>query len=521
MRFYLLTFAVVLYTALSAQQSGLHTELELGPELENLNKRGPENIYDTLGRIGDSYYYVCQRMEGLSSFFKPTIRAVSADLSADRVLVLPEKYGKADFAANRVTRIEDDFYAFGSVYDKKSKEQWLVVYTVDGATLELVGEGRVLRRLPRQEVGREGRYAVSQANASGMVVVSYESRTANSGGRQDRIYEVLDARQQLLYTHIVPTREGSNERIIAHAELDPAGNLYLIGYEQPANERRSDPNDRHRYIYAVTQGGNQTTEREITPELGSAADPLLWIDQGNTLSLTGILYDRAGSGALGIYLHRFDRETLLPVFTMEQRITATEENWLRPAAAQEETATFARDYLAQGGIWHLLQTADGGGYLHLETYGRRDITSPSGRALDIHTFSDQLILRFGSTGEIAWVRPVPHRMDWNVFTSFTSAGTFAATQADTLLLIFHSSREQMGHIDSRPRTKKNFAKGNVVLRCLKIGPDNTVAEGLIDVFDDTRYGYGVSAANYDPHTRTMYALTGRSYNRKYARVVVP
>lgn len=293
---------------------------------------------------------------------------------------------------------------------------------------QVTGSEILLADLPVDEKFRRRQFDLEYSSDSSTLLL-YNQLPPKRGGQEEFTLRVFDDQFQLLWSRdvILPYRDrGFN---VVSYQVDPEGNVFLLGRQQAENNGKKLPPVFT--LFSYTGDGREEIEYKITLD---------------DIDIHSLGFKIAGNGDVvcgGLYAPKGKKES--------QGICHIRINPLTREAYKVDLAPFSIDFLAETKqvtgleafrLKDLTLRSDGGIVLVAEQYYRQRaaVATPNGYDRgDAVVYNDILVANLAPDGTYSWLRNIPKRQE-----TFDDHGSFSsfvqATVKDRFYFLFNDNR---------------------------------------------------------------------------------
>jgi hypothetical protein len=293
---------------------------------------------------------------------------------------------------------------------------------------QVTGSEILLADLPAEEKFRRRQFDLEYSSDSSTLLL-YNQLPPKREGPEEFTLRVFDDQFQLLWSRDVALPYRDRDFHVISYQVDPAGNVFLLGRQQAVDGKQKLPPVFT--LFSYTSDGREEIEYKIILE-GINIHTLDFKIAGNGDVVCGGMYATAGKkeseGICHIRINPLTRE-----------------------AYQVDLAPFDTNFLLSIGaaaglegyrLRELTLRSDGGIVLVAEQYYQRRTQIPMPRGYDqgeAFVYNDIVVANLGPDGTYSWLRSIPKRQetfdDQGIFSSFVQA-----TVKDRFYFLYNDNR---------------------------------------------------------------------------------
>ncbi|PSR12903.1 MAG: hypothetical protein DA408_12280 [Bacteroidetes bacterium] len=286
-----------------------------------------------------------------------------------------------------------------------------------GPTGQVIGDERLVAELPANEKFRRRQFDLEYSRDTAFILL-YNQLPPEKDGPEKFTLRVFDQQFQLRWSRDVVLPYNDRSFGILSYQVDPQGNVYVLGRQQTAGNRGATA---ARYILlAYTNDGREAVTYELELE-GVAINALAVKIAGNGDLVCGGFYSTPGAvgstGICHIQLNPASREAYLV------HLLPFPEDFLQTVAQSANRK--AMPALISYRLRELTLRSDGGIVLVAEQFFREETSVPTYQGLQTTVFyhyNDIVVANISGTGEYTWLRQIPKLQETNddggAFSSF-------------------------------------------------------------------------------------------------------
>lgn len=469
-----------------------YVKVTQGPIIK-AKKKG--TLDDIIGHVGNSYYTTSYRKKWLIEKYSNSMQ-----LQTSKEIELP--FDDKERSIERFMIWKDKIVLFSSYFDKKLKEKYLFVETINPNSL---GTNHDMKRIDKFEVEKrkfQGDFSFTTSR-NDKRLLEFANLPYEKNAPETYYFQVFDEKLNKLWSNDVTLPYTDDLFSVENIRVDDNGYVYVMGVkfqegkERRASKRDGDPTYTYKLIsYHYNDGKVTPKEYDIKLKDKFITDMQYAITDDGNIVVSG-LYSKVGTysikGAFYLTVDAQSREivkTSFKEFDFEFLTEHLSERKKKKAKKKEAKGKKSPE-LYQYDLQELILREDGGVVLIAEQFYIQVVTSSYTDANGhTHTtttyyyhYNDIVVVNINPQGEIEWNVRIDKQQtstnDGGFFSSYTSH-----VKDDKIYIIFNDNPKNMFQSNSidptnKPKTRSFIPYKESVIAIVEINSDGYMKKDIL------------------------------------------